>query len=54
MNESHLEEIRLSRILANAIYDAIKCGDSDIPEPVRYALKNLQKLYDKQIENGEM
>ena len=51
MNE-YLEEIKLSRELANAIGKEIDSFGEVIPYSVRQAYLRLLELYERQIENN--
>lgn len=44
------EEIRLSRLLANAVRDAEK--EMSLPMSILLAMEELDKLYKRQIEMG--
>lgn len=44
-----LEEIRLSRALATAVYNALQSNE-DLPAEVKQAYYDLQRVYDRQIQ----
>lgn len=44
-----LEEIKLSRALARAVTESLE----EMPSSVKEALAELQRLYNRQIEDGE-
>jgi hypothetical protein len=50
--QGYLEEIRLSRALARAIEHTY--GEYQYPQEVIEAIADLQALYVKQIERGDM
>lgn len=52
--QSYIEEVRLSRELANAIAQEIKSFGQVIPHSVHVAWKRLADHYAKQIEDGVM
>lgn len=53
VNKMHLEEIKLSRDLMNAIEDSLHWGKV-VPEPVYNAYLKLKEHYNKEIEEGVM
>jgi hypothetical protein len=52
MNESHYEEIRLSRELAKAIGQEVEQYGQVVPHSVMVAYKNLLQHYAREIEEG--
>jgi hypothetical protein len=47
--KTQLEEIKLSRALARAVYDAL-VANVELPSEVKVAYNELQRLYDRQIQ----
>lgn len=44
-----LEEIKLSRALARAVYESLE----EMPSSVKQAFADLQRLYNRQMEEGQ-